>query len=38
MTTYIEPTDAQVLRKIGINVAVLIGVSFLLIGVVLIVT
>lgn len=38
MTTFIEPTDAQVLRKIGINVAALIGVSFLLIGIVLVVT
>lgn len=38
MTTYIEPTDAQVLRKIGINVMALVAVSFLLIGVVLVVT
>ena len=38
MTTYIEPTDARVLRKIGVNVAVLVCVSFLLIGVVALVT
>ena len=38
MSEYIEPVDAQILRKIGINVAALIGVSFLLIGVVLAVT
>lgn len=38
MTTYIEPTDARVLKKIGVNVAVLVAISFLLIGVVLIVT
>jgi hypothetical protein len=30
--------DAQILRKIGINVAALIGISLLLIGVVLVVT
>lgn len=34
MSEYIEPVDAQILRKIAINVAVLIGVSFFLIGVV----
>ena len=38
MTTYIEPTDARILRKIGVNVAVLVGVAFLLIGVVAVVT
>ena len=38
MTTYIEPTDARILRKIGVNVAVLVGVAFLLIGVVVVVT
>lgn len=38
MTTYIEHGDAQVLKKIGINVAALIGVSFLLIGIVIAVT
>lgn len=38
MSTYIEPVDAQILRKIGINVAALIGVSFLLIGIVVTVT
>jgi hypothetical protein len=38
MSEYIEPVDAQILKKIGINVATLIGVSLLLIGVVLVVT
>jgi hypothetical protein len=38
MSEYIEPVDAQILRKIGINVAALIGVSFLLIGIVVAVT
>ena len=38
MSAYIEPVDAQILRKIGINVAALIGISLLLIGVVLVVT
>jgi len=38
MTTYIEPSDAQVLRKIGINVAALIAVAFLLMGIVSILT
>ena len=32
--TYLEPVDAQILKKIGVNVAVLIGVSFLLIAIV----
>ncbi len=38
MTTYIEPADARVLRKIGVNVGVLIAVSFLLIAIVSVVT
>lgn len=38
MSQYIEPVDAQILRKIGINVAALIGISFLLIGLVVVVT
>ena len=37
MSAYIESGDAQILRKIGINVAALIGVSFLLMGIVAIV-
>ena len=38
MSEYIEPVDAQILKKIGINVAVLIGIAFLLIGVAAVVT
>lgn len=38
MSEYIEPVDAQILRKIGINVAALIAVSFFLIGVVAVIT
>ncbi len=38
MSEYIEPVDAQILKKIGINVAVLIGVSFVLIGLVAVLT
>ncbi len=38
MSEYIEPVDAQILRKIGVNVAALIGVSFLLIAIVVAVT
>jgi len=38
MSEYIEPVDAQILKKIGINVAVLIGVSFTLIGLVAVLT
>ena len=38
MSEYIEPVDAQILKKISINVAVLIGVSFTLIGLVAVLT
>ena len=36
--TYLEPVDTQILKKIGVNVAVLVGVSFLLIAIVAAVT
>lgn len=38
MTTYIDHGDAQVLKKIGINVGALIAVSFVLIAIVALVT
>ncbi len=38
MTTYIEPQDTVILKKIGINVAVLVAVAFALIGVAMVVT
>jgi hypothetical protein len=38
MSEYIEPVDAQILKKIGINVAILIAVSLSLIVVAALVT
>jgi hypothetical protein len=38
MSEYIEPVDAQILKKIGINVAILIAVSLGLIVVAAVVT
>ena len=36
--TYLEPADARTFKKIGLNVAALAGVTFLLIAIVAVIT
>lgn len=38
MSEYIEPVDAEILKKIGINVVALVALSFLLIAIVAVIT